>query len=335
LRVDVHPADYADADTARLDVFGPHEAFGPPPQETDHQRHGPHFLLRFRRIRSHAKQRRVPRWAVFILVLGLVAVGAGLRFVPGSPLAAIPEVLAAPMPFHSAQITPESLGTEGFLSWALLDRRDGTVVGSENMSAASDTASMIKAWIGADYLRRAAEQGENPPDSDLGDVQSMIRDDDDSAAERLVAKVGGATESVGRLVTMCQLSETKAVADSWRDTSISARDAVRMGGCLADGRAAGAQWTPFVLDAMRQVRGEGDFGIRKAFPRAQQPAIAIANGWLLSEKDQTWHANCLAVSDDWVLAVLQRYPVHGDKNVDLAHIDAICQDVVHKLTASS
>jgi hypothetical protein len=134
---------------------------------------------------------------------------------------------------------------------------------------------------------------------------------------------------------MCQLSDAKAVKDAWSDTIISARDAVRMGGCLADGRAAGAQWTPFVLDAMRQVRGEGDFGIRKAFPRAQQPAIAIKNGWVLSDSDGTWHANCLAVSDNWVLAVLQRYPSHGDKNLDLAHLDAVCQDVTRRLSASS
>jgi hypothetical protein len=333
--VDLPQADTSDVDTARIERFGPLEAFGPPPDEVEPEPHDSHFLRRFRRIRSHAKQRRVPRWAVFALILGVAAVGAGLRFVPGSPFASKPDALAVPMPFRFAQITPQDLGTEGFLSWAYLDRRDGTIVGSENMAAPSDTGSMIKAWIGADYLRRAAESGENPPDGDLGDVQSMIRDNDEGATGRLVVKVGGATESIGRLVTMCQLSETKAVADSWRDTTISARDAVRMGGCLADGRAAGAQWTPVILDAMRQVRGEGDFGIRKAFPAGQRPMIAIANGWLLSDEDGTWHANCLAVSDNWVLAVLQRYPSHGDKNLDLAHLDAVCQNVVHKLTVSS
>ncbi len=333
--MDLTQADLSQVDTARIERFGPHEAFGPPPDEASPESHESHFLLKFRRIRSHAKKRRVPRWAVFIVILGVAVVGAGLRFVPGSPFVAKPDPLEATMPFRFAQITPESLGTEGFLSWAYLDRRDGTIVGSDNMAATSDTGSMIKAWIAADYLRRAAEQGLNPPDSDLSDVESMIRDNDEAATERVVGKVDGATESIGRLVTMCQLSETKAVASSWRDTAISARDAVRMGGCLADGRAAGAQWTPIVLDAMRQVRGEGDFGIRKAFPSGQQPTIAIANGWLLSAQDGAWHANCLAVNDNWVLAVLQRYPSHGDKDIDLAHLDAVCQDVVHKLTVSS
>ena len=239
------------------------------------------------------------------------------------------------MPFRSAAITPESLGTEGFLSWAYLDRRDGTIVGSENMSAPADTASMIKAWLGADYLRRAAEQGDTPPDADLADIQAMIRDSDAAAADRIVAKVGSASDVVGRLLTMCQLSDSVADPADWRKTVISARDAVRMGACLADGRAAGAQWTPWIMDAMRQVQGEGDFGIRKAFPSAQRTTIAIENGWALRDGDGAgvWHVNCLAVTDTWVLAVMQRYPSHGDSNTDKAHLDAVCQDVVRRLSA--
>jgi hypothetical protein len=330
-------ADPSQADTALIEIFGPHEAFGPPPE--DMPAHGDDveqpMVQRFRNIRSHARGRRVPRWAVLVLVVGLAAVGAGLRFVPGSPLYPGPESpspLAAAMPFHFAEITPESLGTEGFLSWAYLDRRDGAIVGSGNMSAPTDTASMVKAWLGADYLRRAAEQGATPPDADLADIQAMIRDGDDAAADRIVKKIG-ATDSIGRMVTMCQLSDSQANAGGWSKTVISARDAVRMGGCLADGRAAGAQWTPWIMDAMRQVRGEGDFGIRKAFPTEQQAAIAIKNGWALRDEDGLWHVNCLAISATWVLAVMQRYPSHGDWNMDKAHVDAVCQEVVRKLSA--
>jgi hypothetical protein len=293
-------------------------------------------LQGFRRVRSHARHRRVPLWAIFVLIVGLASVGAGLRFVPGSPFHPAPGPpgpLAAVMPFHFAEITPESLGTEGFLSWAYLDLRDGTIVGSTNMSEPTDTESMIKAWFGADLLRRAAEQGETPPDSDLADIQAMVQDGDLVAADRIVTKVGGASDSVGRMVTMCQLSESRAVADPWTSTVISARDTVRMGSCLADGRAAGAQWTPWIMNSMRQVRGEGDFGIREAFPSEQQATIAITNGWALRDEGGVWHANCLAITDTWVLAVMQRYPSNGDRITDLAHIDAVCKDVVRKLSA--
>jgi hypothetical protein len=294
-----------------------------------------HHLKAFRRIRSHAKQRRVPRWAVIVLVLGLVVVGAGLRFLPGSPFAGGSDtaaMLPPAMPFHPADISATSLDTVGFLSWAYLDRRNDSITGAANMMNTTDSASMIKAWMAADYLRRSAERGEQPPAADLTDLEAMVRDSDNAAADRIVTTLGGPGETVGRLVTMCQLSETKA-GDVWGATMISARDAVRMGGCLADGRAAGAQWTPWVLDKMRTVRGEGDFGIRKAFPTAAQPAIAIKNGWALRTEDNAVHANCLAIGDTWVLAVVQRYPSTGDFAADMAHVDAVCQDVVRALTA--
>jgi hypothetical protein len=329
--------DPSEAQTALIEIFGPHEAFGPPPEEMPTPEHEVEpSMQRIRRIRSHARHRRVPRWIVVVLIVGLAVVGAGLRFVPSSPFypaPGLPDPLAAAMPFHFAEITPESLGTEGFLSWAYLDLRDGTIVGSMNMSEPTDTESMIKAWFGADYLRLAAEQGETPPDSDLADIQAMIQDSDLVAADRIVTKVGGASDSIGRMVTMCQLTDSRAVADAWTNTVISARDSARMGSCLADGRAAGAQWTPWIMNSMRQVRGEGDFGIRKAFPSGQQATIAITNGWALRDEDGAWHANCLAITDTWVLAVMQRYPSNRDRITDLAHIDAVCKDVVRKLTA--
>lgn len=311
-------------------------AFAPSAPDESPEQTERHHLKAFRKIRSHAKRRRVPRWAVIVVVLGLVAVGAGLRFVPGSPFAAGPAgPAAAPpaaMPFHPAEITATSLTTSGFLSWAYLDRRDGTVTGAPNMTNTTDSASMIKAWLVADYLRRSAERGEQPPAADLTDLEAMIRDSDNAAADRIVATLGGPTGTIDRLATMCQLTETKA-GDVWGATVISARDAVRMGACLADGRAAGAQWTPWVLEKMQRVRGEGDFGIRKAFPPAAQATIAIKNGWALRTEDNAVHANCLAIGDTWVLAVVQRYPSTGDFAADMAHVDAVCQNVVRALTA--
>ena len=121
------------------------------------------------------------------------------------------------MPFHFAEITPESLGTEGFLSWAYLDRRDGTIVGSENMSAPTDTASMIKAWLGADYLRRAAEQGDTPPEADLADIQAMIRTVTTRPPIASWRRSAVPATSVGRLLTMCQLSDSAADAADWRN----------------------------------------------------------------------------------------------------------------------
>jgi hypothetical protein len=293
------------------------------------------MFTRLRRIRSHARQKRSRAKIVLFFLVLVVAAGAGLRFVPGAPFYPKAEEsgpLAAAMPFHPTEITPESLGTEGFLSWAYLDLTTGQVAGSANMGETTDAESMVTAWIAADFLRRTAEIGDEPAEADLADLDTMIRDDDEAAAERIVAHVGGATESMGRMVAMCHLPDTEPAGESWRDTVISARDAALMGGCLADGRAAGAQWTPWILNAMRQVRGTGDFGIREAFPAGERASIAIKNGWMLREADGLWRANCLAISDTWVLAVLQRYPANDSAATDLAHVDAVCQQVVWRLT---
>lgn len=60
---------------------------------------------------------------------------------------------------------------------------------------------------------------------------------------------------------------------------------------------------------MRLVRGAGDFGIRQAFPAAQRRTIAIKNGWVERTKEQEYHVNCLAISGDWTMGVMTRYPI--------------------------
>lgn len=275
---------------------------------------------------------------MLLLVLGLGAVGAGLRLVPGSPFASkqtttitTPEVVEptptpVPLPFRSADITVAGANTAGFLSWSLLDRRSGEIVGSQNMAETTTTASMIKAWLAADYLRRASETGETPTNSRLNDLEVMIRDSNNEAADRTYTANGKAA-SIERLISICGLTDSSAVPGFWSNTNISAEDTVRMGECIADGRAAGETWTPWVLDMMRKVRDVGDFGIRKAFPTDQQANVAIKNGWLLRDEDNNWHTNCLAIGDSWVLAVLQQYPSTGDWNTDFAHTTEVCQNV--------
>src|SRR4029450_5685068 len=99
--------------------------------------------------------------------------------------------------------------------------------------AVNDTASMIKAWLGADFLRRAAERGQEPSPSQLRQVSIMIRDSDNQAAESIY-RSNGATASISRLLSMCGLTDSRATSGSWSKTYLSSRDAVRMGKCIAD-----------------------------------------------------------------------------------------------------
>jgi hypothetical protein len=225
---------------------------------------------------------------------------------------------------------PVTIKTTGFWSWALLDTRAGSMVGSANLATAQRTASMIKAWLAADYLRLAAARGERPSTATLSHLSVMIRDSDNDAASDTYEDLGEEA-SVKRLISICGLTDTRAGED-WAHTLVSARDAVRMGQCIADGRGAGsATWTNWVLTEMRNVRGVGRFGIISALPTTQANQTAIKNGWVTFE-DSQWHINCLAIGSGWILAVETVYP--ATQTQTMSYGASICQSVAKQLMAT-
>jgi hypothetical protein len=218
---------------------------------------------------------------------------------------------------------PVDVQVQGFFAWALLDRTTNTITGSPNYaSATNSTESMIKAWISSDYLRRL---GDVQPSSDrLALLTQMIRDSDDDAAE-IIYDLDGDDAVVQRMISICGLTETSIFDGWWSRTQVSARDAVRLGACLADGRAAGPKWTGWILNEMRQVRGEGRFGIVEALPADVAARTSIKNGWTIVGDD--WHLTCLAIVDQYVLAVLTRYPAE----LGLQYGAGVCRDVAAQL----
>jgi hypothetical protein len=226
------------------------------------------------------------------------------------PEAALPAVpaRAAPGTARTLRAGQVALTVNGFWSWGLLDRRTGELTGSPNIANRSDTASMIKSWIAADYLRRATERRQTVDASRLRALSTMIRDSNNEVASTYHSLNGGSA-SITRMVQKCGLTESRPVSSgSWSTTEVSARDGARLAVCLADGRAAGPQWTNWVLSEMRQVRGPGRFGIISALAPDVAPKVAMKNGWI-NRRDGKWHIACLAVSDEWALTVLTQYPV--------------------------
>ncbi|MEV6797112.1 hypothetical protein AB0M91_02045 [Micromonospora rifamycinica] len=293
--------------------------------------------------------------AVAAVLTGLVLVS--LRLLPGSPMestaaskwgdtsttrstdsaadrrsrptpAPSPTPSLTPLPFTDRDI---DLDIKGWYAWSVLDRRTGKIIGSDNMAETSTTASLIKSWIVADYLRRAAEGGQTPSDAKLADATRIIRDSDNTRAEQFYNGVGRSA-SIKRLISICKLTDSSVAADGgWSRTNLSPRDAARLGNCIADGRAAGPQWTKWLLNEMKLVRGSGDFGIRKAFPAAEQKKIAIKNGWIDRTREQEMHINCLAIGGTWTMGVMVRYPIgmgydYGMKN---------CQKITEALLGPS
>ena len=229
---------------------------------------------------------------------------------PAAPVetsVAPPPPPALPAPGRGArtlQAAPVQLANQGYWSWALLSRGTGQISGSTNLGSRSDTASMIKVWIAADYLRRA---GDAVPAARQRQLSIMIRDSDNAAASEL-HRANGGTTSIQRMIGTCGLTDSAPNSvGSWSTTMMSPRDAVRLGHCLATGRAAGPRWTPWLLAEMRQIRGAGRFGIIEAFGGEVAASIAYKNGWI-ARKDGKWHIACLAIGADWILSVMAVYP---------------------------
>ncbi|BCJ59066.1 hypothetical protein Jiend_24880 [Micromonospora endophytica] len=227
-----------------------------------------------------------------------------------------------------------SVDFEGeFFSWALMDRESGEISGSKNMAATSSTESMIKAWIAADFLRQHGDE-----DLGKGEVRRAIRDSDDNATNFLYHMIGGTYRVpangepgpvIKRAIKTCGLTDTKrgnvaGYEGWWSFTQMSPRDAVRLGNCIADGRAAGPKWTDWLLNEMSKVRGStadkdqheadgwggGRWGIIDGLPESitSQGPVSMKNGWTRLHYDRSWHVNCLAVTEKWSLAVMLRYP---------------------------
>jgi hypothetical protein len=204
-----------------------------------------------------------------------------------------------------------------WISWAMLDRRTGTVVTGGD-AGTNSTESMVKAWIAADYLHGLG--GKEPSSADIDLLRRMIRDSDDQAAETLYLRRGN-DAVINRLISTCGLTDTHVHHGWWSMTETSARDTVRMGDCIADGKVTNAKWTAWLLNEMRQVRGDGRFGIIEV-----RPGVAIKNGWT-EQSNGTWHVNCLGISDGWSLSVLTRYPA----SYGLSHGADICRSVTRQL----
>jgi hypothetical protein len=250
------------------------------------------------------------------------------RSTPSPSPSPTPTPTLEPLPLRPTEV---ELDAEGWWSWSLLDTRTGEISGSENMTETNTTASLIKAWIVADYLRRADEAGRTVSEAKLADATKIIRDSDNTRTQQFYETLGGKA-SIKRLISTCKLTDSSPAADGgWSRTNLSARDTARMGACIADGRAAGPEWTDWLLNEMKLVRGTGDFGIRKAFSAAEQKQIAIKNGWVDRTREQEIHVNCLAIGDGWTMGVMVRYPISLGYEYGMDN----CEKVAEQLRAAA
>jgi hypothetical protein len=251
-------------------------------------------------------------------------------------LNALPKISAAPRATAAPTTTPYVMPANvtanvTWFSWSYVDLRSGNQYSSSNGTQNSVTASMIKAWLGADYLRKFP----NPSADWLDTITTMIRDSNNDSASKIYNAIGGEKAMLGDLQTVCGISGPYISGQyGWGSTFTSAKDAASIGACIARRQVATDHWTQWLLDEMRQVRGEGNFGIKFAYPDPVRVTIAVKNGWVTV--NGTWYMNCLGIADgDWVLVVETKFPATADRTADLNRGAQACIDVTKQVVPSA
>jgi len=265
---------------------------------------------------------------VIVVVLLVVVVGWAV------PSAATEQVSGHPSPepggvtldaftadaFTAGVATPRDADEDLWLSWSLVDTARDRRVGSANSGTELTNAeSSIKAWIAADYLRAAHAEGRSVTSSERADIAAAVRRSDNAATQRLYKALGG-DAILDDLRETCGVDVTTRVAGYWSLTQVSAVDATRIFACVlrtAPGLPGGQE----LLTDLRSVEPDDAFGIKAALPPTA--AVSLKNGWMPHSTTGEWNVNCVAAWDDYVLAVLTRYPVDRP----LAYGADVCRDV--------
>lgn len=265
-----------------------------------------------------------PRWSVFVIVLHVVIVGwalplAATEQVAGHPSPAEPAALVSDV-FAAGVVTPRDADEGLWLSWSLVDTVRDRRVGSANSGTErTNSESSIKAWIATDYLRVAHAEGRPVTSSEQADIAAAVRRSDNAATQRLYHALGG-DAMLRDLRAVCGVAVTTSAPGYWSLTQISAVDATRIFACVlrtAPGLPGGAD----LLADLRNVDPSGAFGITAALPPTT--TVSVKNGWMPHTTTGEWNVNCVAAWDDYVLAVLTRYPVDRP----LSYGADVCRDV--------
>jgi hypothetical protein len=238
---------------------------------------------------------------------------------------------ATPSPSPSVRIQT-SEGT--WYAWQWVNLTTGATHGSANAAKqASNSESMIKAWIGADYLAGLEAAGQSLSDADMALVTKMIKNSDDAAAQTLYLRRGG-DEVIQRAIDECGLTGTTVIESWWSKTQITALDATRVMRHLLS-RAETSELTRWLVDdLMRNVADDNAFGIAEVLAEVDPQADpAVKNGWTAHSPTGLWNLNCLAQwtssgsGDQIVLAILTHYPVGYGQ----AYGEKLCRDVTRQL----
>lgn len=216
-----------------------------------------------------------------------------------------------------------------WISWQWIDSASGASFGSGNATTeTNNTESMIKAWIGTDYIAGADAEGRTLTDDEKALITKMIRFSDDGAAQKLWRARGG-DAMIQRLIDEAKLTGTTITHNWWSKTQMTALDATRMMTYILD-KAKTSEQTAWLVGLMRDVDPSNAFGIPRALPASADPAVK--NGWTAHAITQMWNVNSLAAWDGKILVVMTRYPVQYGQAYGEQMTKDVASDLLAQLT---
>src|SRR5215207_3026038 len=195
-----------------------------------------------------------------------------------------------PLAEAAARARRITAATAGWASFTLADRQAGRLVGDTRTDEVTNSESVVKAWLAADLLARAAAEKRRLTTYERARMTAMIRVSDDNAAE-VIWRWLGADASIRRMIKSCRMTDTRVYPGWWSLTQISSRDLARLGACLAPGRGKllSTSASKALLDLMRSVAPSDAFGIQQARPAGRGVRIAVKNGWTQHGGTGVWN----------------------------------------------
>jgi hypothetical protein len=217
-----------------------------------------------------------------------------------------------------------------WLSWSLVDTSREVRVGSANSAIDRTNAeSSIKAWIAADYLRVARDQGRAVTASEQAAIAASVRNSDNEAAEQLYRALGG-DEVLRHLEAVCNVAVSTAQPGYWSLAQITAVDATEIFACVLRVVPEYPGGDELLTD-LQNVDPNGAFGIKSALPETE--TVSLKNGWTRHSTTRTWNVNCVAAWDDYVLAILARYPVDRPLDYGAGVCRAVTASLLERLSS--
>ena len=265
------------------------------------------------------------RWRVVVVVLHVLIIVWAVPVAATERVAGYPSPVAATTDVFTSDVATPRDGDDGlWLSWSLVDTASGRRVGSANSDTdRTNSESSIKAWIAADYLRVAQAEGRDITSSERDDIAAAVRRSDNAAAQRLYQTLGD-DAMLRHLRSVCGVTVETSTPGYWSLTQITAVDATRIFACVLRTAKALPGGNDLLTD-LRSVEPEDAFGITAALPPTT--TVSMKNGWMPHATTGQWNVNCVAAWDDYVLAVLTRYPVGRS----LTYGADVCRDVTATL----